>query len=322
MMAAIAAPNLIAQQAAPVLEPATFEDLGLPAESWWVGDTEDEDYALGTFRSGSFEFNNFYMADYQTWGFFGYANETGNTYPGGFAIPDQMLNCVGGGHESAAYGMGFIASYMGPSVITIPDFEETGVNVEGVWVTNSAWVVKSILEGDGMSPAFEKGDYIKLTFKGFDKDGKETSADFMLADYTSENEEEHYFVDSWRYFDLSGLGEVVKIETDFFSTIANDYGITTPAYFAFDDLGAKNNASVGVDGVADVPEVRVSVADGVATVAAAAAEFTVEAIGMNGISNSSVGVNGAARVELPSWGVNVIRVQTEAGVTVRKVIRR
>ncbi|MDE5664035.1 MAG: DUF4465 domain-containing protein [Muribaculaceae bacterium] len=302
------------------LQVATFEDLGLAPESWWVGDVEDEDYDFGSFTSGSFEFSNFYMSDWDTWCFFGYANETGNVFPGGYAIPDQMLNCVGGGYKSDTYGVGFVASYNGPSVISIPDFEETGVNVNGVWVTNTAWVVKSILEGDGMSPAFSKGDYIQLIFKGYDKDGNVKTADFLLADYTSENEADHYYVDSWRYFDLSGLGEVVKLETDFYTTKSNNSGFTTPCYFAFDDLGAKNEIDTGVENVEALPEARVSVVDGVAVVAVAAEAFKVEAVGMNGISAVAESAHGVARVALPSQGVNVLRIVTAEGVRTVKVM--
>ncbi|MDE5902789.1 MAG: DUF4465 domain-containing protein [Muribaculaceae bacterium] len=318
MMAALTAAGSNAAE----LQVATFEDLNLPAESWWVGDTEDEDYALGTFTSGSFEFSNFYMADYDSWGFFGYASETGNVFPGGYAVPDQMLNCVGGGYESATYGMGFIADYMGPSVIRIPDFEETGVNVNGVWVTNNAWVVSSILEGDGMSDAFGQGDYLKLTFKGFDKDGNAKSVDFMLADYTSEDASEHYYVDSWRYFDLSSLGDVVSLQTDMESTKVNDWGMTTPAYFAFDDLGAAKPGSVGVAGVEADLAVRVSVKDGVATVAAAADAFSVEAVSLDGIRAVAQSVNGAAHVQLPAVGVNILRVVTPEGTRTLKVLNK
>ena len=317
-MAALTATSGMAAE----LQVATFEDLNLAPESWWVGDTEDEDYDFGSFTSGSFEFSNFYIADYASWGFFGYANETGNVYPGGYDIPDQMLNCVGGGYESDSYGMGFIASYMGPSVIRIPDFEETGVNVNGVWVTNSAWVVDAILNGDGMSPKFGQGDYLKLTFKGYDKDDNVRTADFMLADYTSEDASNHYYVDSWRYFDLSSLGDVVRLETELVSTKANDYGMTTPSYFAFDNLGATKTGTVGVKDVENDFTVKVSVMNGVAVVAAAADEFAVEAVSLDGIRRVAQSVNGAARVELPADGVNIVRVVTADGIRTVKLLNK
>ncbi len=303
------------------LQPATFEDLELPAESWWVGDTEDEDYDFGSFTSGSFEFSNYYMADWDTWGFFGYANETGNVFPGGYAIADQMLNCVGGGYKSANYGVGFVASYNGPTMITMPDFEETGVQVNGVWVTNTAWVVKAILEGDGMSPAFGQGDYCKITFVGTKADDTTAEVDFYLADYTSEDATKHYYVNEWRYCDLSSLGDIVKIQVNFDSTKSNAYGITTPCYFAFDDLGVKNDTTTGVAAVAAAPEVRVKVAGAVATVTADCADFTVEAVSLAGIRNVAAAHNGAAEVELPAEGVNLLRVVTASGVKTVKVMR-
>lgn len=308
-------------QDANVLKPATFDDLDLPTESWWIGDVDDPDYFKGTFRSGSFEFNNYYNSEWGSWGFFGYANETGNVFPGGYAIKDQMLNCVGGGYESAAYGMGFIANYMGNTEITIPDFEETGVNVNGVWLTNSAWVVKAILEGDGISGPFDYGDWLKLIFKGYDKDGNENQVEFYLADYTSDSPEEHYYVDSWRYCDLSNLGNVVKIDMDMISTKANDYGMTTPGYFAFDDLGVTDGGS-RVETPEVSPEIRIAVAEGFASVACAVKGFKVEAISMGGITAEAISEGDYARVKLPAAGVNLIRIVTSEAVQVIKVFNR
>lgn len=321
MICSVAFAGLAMAQSASGLVPATFDDLDLPAESWWVGDVDDPDYSTGTFRSGSFEFNNYYVADWGSWGFFGYANETGNVFPGGYAVKDQMLNCVGGGYNSKNYGMGFIASYMGSTTITMPDFQTTGVNVNGMWITNSAWVVSAILNGDGMSDAFGQGDYLKVIFKGYDKDDNETQTEFYLADYRSEDTTEHYYVDSWRYCDLSTLGNVVRIDVDMVSTKANDYGITTPCYFAFDDLGVINGGS-GAESVKAMPEVRISVINGVATVAADTDEFMLEAISADGVRVATETSAGVANIELPAVGVNILRVVTPTGIRVLKVMNK
>ncbi|MDE6010168.1 MAG: DUF4465 domain-containing protein, partial [Muribaculaceae bacterium] len=220
------------------------------------------------------------------------------------------------------YGMGFIASYMGTTTISLPDFRETGANVNGMWITNSAWVVKAILEGDGMSDAFGEGDYLTVTFKGYDKEGGVKESTFFLADYRSENPEEHYYVDSWRYWDLSSLGEVVKIDADMYSTKANAYGITTPCYFAFDDLGTVNGGSGICPSATVAPEVRVGISAGVAVISASVADFTVEAVSADGARVMASTVSGTVNLTLPAKGVNVLRVISADGVKTLKVMNR
>ncbi len=302
------------------LQVADFENLNLAPESYWVGDTEDEDYDWGSFTSGSFEFVNFYMADYGSWAFYGYSNLTSTDYTGGYALDQQMMNCVGSGHDSSTFGIGYCDAYWGPATVNIPDFEE-GVQVNGMWVTNTAWVVDAILNGDGISGAFTTGDYLKLTITGTDAADATKSVDFYLADYRSENPDEHYYVKEWRYFDLSSLGEVVKLVASMESSKKNSYGMTTPAYFSFDDLGAVNNQS-GIENVAADIDVRVAVADGIATVTSAVADFEVEAVSVTGIRAAASSVNGVARVQLPATGVNIVRVTSGATTKVVKVINR
>lgn len=309
-----------AASAQSALQVADFENLSLAPESYWVGDTEDEDYDWGSFTSGSFEFTNFYMADYGSWAFYGYSNLTSTEYTGGYSLDQQMRNCVGGGHDSATFGIGYCDAYWGPAVINIPDFEE-GVEVNGMWVTNTAWVVDAILNGDGMSGPFAAGDYLKLTITGTDASDGTKSVDFYLADYRSENPDDHYYVKDWCYFDLSPLGKVVKLVASMESTKKNSFGMTTPTFFSFDDLGAVNNQS-GIENVAADIDVSVTVADGVATVTSTAADFEVEAVSVTGIRAAASSVNGVARIDLPATGVNIVRVTNGTTTKIVKVINR
>ncbi|MDE7159736.1 MAG: DUF4465 domain-containing protein [Muribaculaceae bacterium] len=297
------------------LMPATFEDLGLAPESHWCGDTEDPDYDLGSFRSGSFEFSNFYYADWGTWAYFAYANYTGNHFSS--YVTDQWNNAVGGGHDSAAYGVVYADTYMGYTDVTLPDHPD-GATVSGMWVVNSAWVADCIANGDGMSGPFGAGDTLRLHIVGFDKDDNTTETDFLLADYTSENPEEWYAVNDWRWMSLSELGSVVRMRFNVYSSKANEWGQTTPAYVCIDDLGG--------DGFNDVEGVtadsfRVSVSGGTAFVAGADSDFTVTpfaADGRAGVPAKAVG--GVAEVVLPGSGVNMLRVVTPAGSVTLKVI--
>lgn len=215
---------------------ATFDDLYLEPESNWHGNTEDEDYMMGSFFSGSFEFNNSYMADWDSWSFFGYSNMTST----GFSsyLTDQYNSAVGHGvDDSANFGVVFISPYMGKTLMTLSNTTE-GQTIPGMYVTNSAWDVDAILNGDGYEPKFDKDDYLMLNLTGTRADGTTTTLDVPLADYRYENEADRWYLDTWQWIDLSPLGDVVSVEWNMSSTKANAYGMTTPSYLCIDNVGA------------------------------------------------------------------------------------
>ncbi len=275
--------------------PATFEDLGLAPESHWCGDTDDEDYMMGTFRSGSFEFNNFYWADYDSWAFFGYANYTGNQYTG--SMSQQWNNAVGSGYKSPTYGVMYYSSWMGNAEATLPDFPD-GAIVSGMWVVNSAWVADAIANGDGMSGPFAQGDTMTLSVIGFDADGEECGqVDYLLADYTADDPALWYAVNDWRWMDLTSLGAVTKMRFVISSTKANDYGMTTPGYVCFDDLGAAD--PTGVAAISTTSRYRVAVHGGMAVVSGSEGDFTVTPVTLSGMRGASVrSTSGTASVEI------------------------
>lgn len=299
--------------AAAPLAPATFENLGLAPESYWIGNTGDPDYTSGTFDDGSFRFANVYNAAWGTWGFFGYANLTGNTFTTYLNKADQMTNAVGGGHDSASYAMVYCDAYNGPTAVSIPDYVDEGVTVPGMWVTNAAWVVKAILEGDGLSGAFGQGDLLSIVAtevpnaaNAANDEYTPKSVTFNLADYTSDNSDEWYYVNDWRWMDLSALGDVAGITFSMQTTKINDYGPTTPSYFAIDDLGAADTNAVGAIDAND--DFRVCSVGGTLNVSGKAAAFSVSAYTTEGrLAASATAVGGHASLSLPA-GLYIVRV--------------
>lgn len=302
---------------------ADFESLGLAPETWWVGDTADEDYSVGKFRSGSFEFVNFYMPEYGSWAFYGYSDLTSTEYTGVPTVENQMKNCVGGGYKSDTFGVCYCDSFWGPASVTLPDYETVGVNVNGMWLTNTAWVEDAILNGDGMSGPFETGDFLKVIAKGYMEDEeKPEEVEFYLADFRSENTEEHYYLKEWRYFDLSELGEVSKIVFSMTSSKVNSYGPTTPMYFAFDDLGAledeTNVAAIGGDDFA----VNIEIAGNMVNIICEIAIERVIVTGLSGIANIVENPGCTVYGAFVDKGINIISVETSLGVKTFKVICR
>ncbi len=215
---------------------ATLENLYLDNESHWNGAKGN-----GYFLSGSYKFHNGAQPQYNFYYDCMYSNETATTYSG---LQDQWRNIVGKGYDNSEnYGI----AYPQPGTITVMN-KENGDNIRGFYVTNTAWVYDAVKKGDGMSDVaggFQKGDYFKLIIKGKKADNTESQVEYYLADYRAENEADHYVLDTWQWVDLSSLGEVKSVSFKMEGTKKNNWGLTTPTYFAFDNFNGVRNEKAG-----------------------------------------------------------------------------
>ena len=215
---------------------ATLENLYLDSESYWNGSKGN-----GYFLSGSYKFHNTAYPDHNTYMDCTYSNQTATTYSG---LQDQWRNIVGKGYDNSEnYGIDF------PQQGTIDVLnKDNGDIIRGFYVTNTAWAYDAIKNGDGMSTVaggFQKGDYFRLIVKGKKADGTESQVTYYLADYRAEKEADRYIVNTWQWVDLSSLGEVKSVSFKMEGTKKNKYGLTTPAYFAFDNFNGTRNEKAG-----------------------------------------------------------------------------
>lgn len=206
---------------------ATFENLYLDNESHWSGPNK-----YGSFVSGSYEFDNGNMPEWNYWYNFGYSNETSTKYKG---LADQFHSAVGAGVDGSE---NYAVAYPQGGKITVIN-KEDGDSIRGFYITNTAWVVDAVKNGDGSSSVaggFQKGDYYKLTVTGKAKDGKKKNVEYYLVDYRSEKEADRYVLESWQWVDLRTLGAVQEISFKLEGTKKNTGGLTTPAYFCMDNF--------------------------------------------------------------------------------------
>lgn len=241
------------------LQVATFEDLYVdPEDGFWMGDFS-KGYDKGgegtTFVSGSFRFSNFaddtWMGEPTTpyWGNYAYSQTTTNTFE--TYIIDQFNNAVGGGVDNSET---FLIAYPQGGTIDVINNED-GAVIPGMYITNNAWVVDAILHGDGMSTidgtaagestgnvGFQTGDWFKLTISA----DNGNSIEYYLADYQSADESAHYYVNDWRWIDLSSLGTVKSLSFFLTSSRRNSWGMTTPGFFCLDNIGAEQPAGSGI----------------------------------------------------------------------------
>lgn len=296
---------------------ATFDDLPLEAESNWKYDPEaDENTFIDAFFSGSFQFGNFPSVQWQSWMGYGYANETATEFR---SYDDQFRNAVGGGAaRTAAYGV----SYMYGADTSIRISHSGGaVTVPGVYVTNAAVTLNSVLNGDGFCRQFsaDNSDYLDIIIIGLDASGAETGrVEVSLADY---RDNVPSVLTEWKWIDLSPLGQVSALKLDFDSSQRSQ----VPAYVCFDELGAVNPSS-GIGAADETGALRLAVpASDCLSVLGIEGSYTLGIYTADGVLRASHRLEGASTVStagLPAGACFAEIRQDGAGVSVLKFMKR
>lgn len=217
-------------------EAGDFEDLGLAAESHFIGDAT----GVQTWESGEATFLLYYDDTYgDYWEGIAAANETDVTTPG---YLNQYSAIPGGGEGgSATFGLAYTAGFTVGAELRFPE-AGAGVTVEGLFVTNTTYAYLAMRDGDDFAKQFggpegTDPDYFLLTIEGIGAGGASAgTVDFYLADFRAADAADDYIVDDWAWVDLSSLGPVVGLRFALESTDVGDYGMNTPGYFAFDSI--------------------------------------------------------------------------------------
>lgn len=223
----------------PMTGAATFEERTLHPEAAWYGDPDfqnEDNY----WTSGDYIFSTYW----DNWGTIYYydvtmANLTGKTFSYMNPYYDQY-SAAGGAAEGENYAIWYNNWYGNANVTLL-----SPATISGMAVTNNAWNVDAIRNGDGMSVEeagqglpFHQGDWFKLTITGYDSEEDITgTVEFYLADFRTVGDWK--YAENWQWIDLTSLGEVSEIGFALSSSKANTYGMTTPAYFCFDNLGGQ-----------------------------------------------------------------------------------
>lgn len=214
---------------------ATFENLYLDEESYWNGSSavpEGEDMYDGSFVSGSYRFDNGCMPDYNFWYNFGYSNSTSPSFG---SLEDQFNSAAGGGYGGSE---NFAVAYPQGGAVTVMN-NPGGDVIRGFYITNSAYAANSMNNGDSYGGKFGKGDWFKLTVTGMNAGETTGSIDYYLADFRSDNELDHYVLDTWQWVDLRALGKVTSLGFTLDGSDKSDGYLNTPAYFCMDNFNGE-----------------------------------------------------------------------------------
>jgi hypothetical protein len=224
---------------------ADFEDLGLEADSYWNGSTGE-----GEFTSGNSVFMNSYNSQYGYWGDWAYSSMSDNTTPG---AENQYSAITGSGFEpTVSEGSTYGVSYPSGWGATVVKFNDNKAHeVKGFYVTNSTFAALSMKTGDAYAKKFggatgNDPDWFKLSIWGHHNGTQTDTVEFYLADFTSQNNEEDYIIETWQWVELSSLGYVDSVQMRLSSSDVGQYGMNTPNYYCADNfyVGA---AEVGIE---------------------------------------------------------------------------
>ena len=201
-----------------VENPADLEDIDLAPENLY------KLAATGTFESGEFIFKQ----DAQPSNLYYSCNVVSSITNTDFTdYNDAWKSAKGGAHEGQNYIV-WNMDFYGQDTIYL---KSTGI-VPGFYVTNSIYTYNSIMNGDYSGPAFTDEDWFKLTITGVRNKVATGTVDFYLAQGKNP-------VVDWTYVDLSKLGMIDGLFFTLTGSRNNEYGLLTPSYCAFVDLGAK-----------------------------------------------------------------------------------
>lgn len=105
-----------------------------------------------------------------------------------------------------------------------------------MYVVNTCYTLNSLYYGDSFAKPATADSWFKIVAYGYDADGRKTGSTECFLCNGSAN-----IVEEWTKFDLSVLGSVTKIEFNIMgsSDLCGDYGLNTPAYFAYDDVAVR-----------------------------------------------------------------------------------
>jgi hypothetical protein len=209
--------------AAPIV--VDFSDLTLAPGTFFNGGPTTN--TAGWTSQGVF-FGNGYNASFGGfWNGFAYSN-VNDTVDGAFT--NQYAAFTGTAFAGSIYAVGYSGSQ---DFINLPG----GYQPASVRVTNTTYAARDMQTGSGFSRAFGPGDFLTVTFTGYDQAGATGnftgSTTFYLADFLNGKS---LIVNTWELLDLTPLGSPASIGLSWNSSDIGDFGINTPTYVALDAL--------------------------------------------------------------------------------------
>lgn len=213
----------------------SFENLSLEPESHYAGEDGQGGFDVDYLRF----YNSFtdWGGGMSSWNGFAYSNETDNT---SYNFTNQFSSAAGSGVNNSE---NFVVSYVDadwmnnyepiPAIMKINKENQEDI-IPGMFLSLNTYA--SLYMADNDLYKTEK-HWFKLKIVALSTSSYfGTQAEFILADYRSDEEDLHFKFNDWTYVDLSWIEIADSLLFYIYSSDSGDYGINTPAYFCIDNF--------------------------------------------------------------------------------------
>ncbi|MES2778318.1 MAG: DUF4465 domain-containing protein [Bacteroidota bacterium] len=211
---------------------STFESFNLQSNAVKNGSGAPVD---AKFNSGLFEFPNTYQSDYaywsDGWAYSTMQDDSTTGYTNLYAAYPKA-----GNNASLKYAVG-----QQNSMLRLTG-TNTGKVVRGLYLTNGTFAALSMKKGDNIAKKFGGAtgtdpDFCVVTIKKFLNGIEGTdSVNCYLADFRSATDSLDYILNTWKWVDLTSLGNVDSLRFYMTSSDNGQFGINTPTFFCIDDV--------------------------------------------------------------------------------------
>ncbi len=153
----------------------------------------------------------------------------------------QMANPIGGHNGSTNFAVhngysDFYNSQIYDSSLQSIEFADGQERVvDHIYITNTCYVLNSLTYGDGFNTPATEETYIWVVAHGYNANDEHIGTlEFALCQQGTP-------ITEWTKWDLSPLGKVAKIAFNITASDdqIGDYGMNSPAYFAYDDVAVR-----------------------------------------------------------------------------------
>lgn len=104
--------------------------------------------------------------------------------------------------------------------------------IDHMYVSLSAHQLSAGLLGTSFSQPANDTDWVKFVAIGTDADGNTKQVEITMC-------ENGKFITDWVRWDLSSLGDIVRLDFNITSSMVNAYGLTFPGYLLYDDIAVR-----------------------------------------------------------------------------------
>ncbi len=112
-----------------------------------------------------------------------------------------------------------------------------GKKVKGFYATNSTYAYNSMRDGDFFGKKFGNGDWYLLSVQGYSGGVLQpATVGIYLADFLFPDPTKNFILNTWKWVDLTPLGNVDSVQLSLTSSDNGMYGMNTPAYFCIDNF--------------------------------------------------------------------------------------